>query len=193
MLRYSFVLVALINGALLCATILHTFTVSPTRTYTWRNRDYPIELPVGQIPTVEMTFQESARFGLSDPDSKKNWGVLFNTNSFGLGVQHLGTYHFRYVSSAYHALHCLYTMQLDFDKPNHVKEPSSHFVHCMSYLRQIFTCNADMTLEDGDFMRRNLTTDRVSDTRKCRDWRTVKEWVNQNNNEWFVYNNITVE
>ncbi|KAJ6584724.1 hypothetical protein B0H19DRAFT_927527, partial [Mycena capillaripes] len=156
----------------------------------WINRDFPVEMPVGVLPTVEMTFQESERFGLSDEDSRRNWEVLFNTNSFGLGVQHLGPYHHRYVTSAYHSLHCLYTMHEDFDKPDHAKNPSFHFVHCMTYLRQIFMCNADMTLEDGDFMSRNLTTARTGHTRKCRDWWTVTEFVNENNKEWFKLNGI---
>ncbi|THV07186.1 hypothetical protein K435DRAFT_581864, partial [Dendrothele bispora CBS 962.96] len=53
--------------------------------------------------------------------------------------------------------------------------------HCLMYLRQIFLCNADLTLEDGDFTGKNYTTQRIADTRKCRDWSTVARWVNQNN------------
>jgi hypothetical protein len=85
-------------------------------------------MPVGDIPTVEMTFQESYCFGLADPNSKLNWETLFNTNSFGLGVQHLGPYRFRYVTSAYHSLHCLYTMRRNFDEFNHTANPDFHFV-----------------------------------------------------------------
>ncbi|KAJ7077409.1 hypothetical protein B0H15DRAFT_789719, partial [Mycena belliarum] len=158
----------------------------------WLNKDFPIIMPVGDIPVVEMTFQESRRFGLSDADSKKNWGTLFNTNSFGLGVQHLGPYHFRYVTSAYHSLHCLYTMRKDFDQPNHNSNASFHFVHCITYLRQMFLCNADMTLEDGDFMMRNFTTDRVGETRECRDWWKVSAWVNENNRKWLEYNEVSL-
>lgn len=105
---------------------------SLTSCLAWINQNIPIEMPIGPLPTVEMTFQESARFGLSDEDSLRNWAVLFNTNSFGLGVQHLGPYHFRYLTSAYHSLHCLYVMHEDFDKPNHVETPSHHFVSCSS-------------------------------------------------------------
>lgn len=63
----------------------------------------------------------------------------------------------------------------------------------MTYLRQIFICNADMTLEDGDFMSRNLTTVRIGQTRKCRDWWAVTEFVNENNKEWFKLNDIPVD
>lgn len=82
-------------------------------------------------------------------------------------------------------------MQRDFDRPNHAGDPSFHFVHCMTYLRQIFICNADMTLESGDFMQLNFTIDRVGQTRKCRDWWNVTAWINENNREWFMLNGVT--
>lgn len=147
---------------------------------------------MGTIPTVEMTFQEASRFGLNDEDSKANWETLF-TNQFGIGFQHLGPFHHRFISGAYHSLHCVYSMQRDFDKPGHIAHPSHHFEHCLMYLRQIFLCSADMTLESGDFMARNLTTDRVGDTRRCRDWSTVATWVDENFREWADYNGVTFD
>ncbi|KAJ7077411.1 hypothetical protein B0H15DRAFT_789717, partial [Mycena belliarum] len=157
----------------------------------WINKDYPLILPVKDIPAVEMTFQESARFRLSDAESQKNWATLL-TNQFGVGFQHLGPYNFRYISGAYHSLHCIYTMQLDFDKPNHVENPSHHFTHCLMYFRQIFLCNADLTLEEGDFFKKNYTADRVGQTRNCRDWWKVAEWVDRNNKEWADYNGVSL-
>ena len=154
--------------------------------------DYPIEIPVGRIPTVEMTFHETSRFSLSSNDSTANWETLF-TNQFGTGFQHLGPYHFRFISGAYHALHCLYKAQLALDKPDHLEDPDHHFAHCLIYWRQLFLCNADLTLEDGDFMRRNLTTDRIGPTRRCRDWSTVAAWVNENSREWARYNGVELD
>ncbi|KAE9388841.1 hypothetical protein BT96DRAFT_890325 [Gymnopus androsaceus JB14] len=149
-------------------------------------------MPVGNIPAVEMTFQESSRFSLNDPANKANWDTLI-TNQFGTGFQHLGPYHFRHISGAYHSLHCVYSMQEDFDKPDHLHHPSHHFIHCLMYFRQIFLCNADLTLEAGDFMHRNLTSDRMGQTRKCRDWSTVAKWVDDNTKLWFEYNNVTFD
>lgn len=154
------------------------------------NKDTPIQVPVGPIPTVLSTFQESSRFSMSpDEDSNANWKTLF-TNQFGIGFQHLGPYHFRFVSGAYHALHCLYSMHEDYEKPNHTTEPSHHFGHCLMYLRQVFLCNADTTLEDGDFLRKNLTSNRVGETRVCRDWTHVSTWVNDEFRRWAEYNGI---
>ncbi|KAJ6612724.1 hypothetical protein B0H10DRAFT_287088 [Mycena sp. CBHHK59/15] len=158
--------IALGNIFLLLGSSSRFFLLRQPQEYTWINKDFPVIMPVGAIPTVEMTFQESIRFG---------------------------PYHFRYVTSAYHSLHCLYTMRQDFDKPNHTDSPSFHFTHCMTYLRQIFLCNADMTLEDGDFMSKNFTTDRVGQTRRCRDWWKVSDWINENNKEWADYNSVSLD
>lgn len=149
-------------------------------------------MPVGPLADVEMTFHESTRFGLDDEDSRLNWKTLL-TNQFGLGFVHLGPYHFRHIAGAYHSLHCLYTMQMDFDKPNHSAHPSHHFVHCLMYLRQVFLCNADDFLEEGDFMDRNITMDRMGSTRKCRDWSQAAQWVDQNFKEWVEFNGVSFD
>lgn len=147
-------------------------------------------MPTGPIDTVEMTFQESMRYGFTDNDTTDNWETLF-TNQFGIGFAHLGPFHHRFIGAAYHSLHCVYSMSEDFDKPDHVANPSHHFIHCLNYMRQIFLCTADMTLESGDFMMRNLTVDRMGVTRQCRDWVQVGDWINQNFKEWSDYNGVT--
>ncbi|KAJ7640762.1 hypothetical protein DFH06DRAFT_1097857 [Mycena polygramma] len=188
--QLTLVLVGAVNLFIIYGTGRRFLALKDSTTYTWINKDYPLFLPTGDLPAVEMTFQESARFGVSGTESAANWDTLI-TNQFGIGFQHLGPYHFRYISGAYHSLHCVYTMQLDLNKPNHLRNPSHHFTHCLMYFRQIFLCNADMTLEDGDFASRNFTTDRVGQTRNCRDWDTVADWVDQNNREWAEYNGVS--
>ncbi|KAH8101229.1 hypothetical protein BXZ70DRAFT_1007617 [Cristinia sonorae] len=181
-----------INLFILLATIWRLLAPELSVDYTWIDRDNPIMMPTGPIPTVERTFQESIRFTLDDDSSKPNWETLF-TNQFGIGFQHLGPYHYRYISAAYHSQHCVYSMALDFDKPNHRTHPSHHFIHCLMYMRQIFMCDADMTLEDGDFTMRNLTLDRMGATRECKDWNAVSAWVNQNFKEWADYNGVSFD
>jgi Mycotoxin biosynthesis protein UstYa len=154
--------------------------------------DFPIESPVGVVPTVEMTFQEASRFSLSDNDTRSNWKTLL-TNQFGTGFHHIGPYHFRFISGAYHSLHCVYNAQLAFDRPHHREHPDRHLAHCLLYMQQLFLCNADMALEEGDFMARNITIDRVGTTRRCRDWSTVAAWVNKNSREWIKYNAVDLE
>lgn len=87
----------------------------------------------------------------------------------------------------------MYYLAHDFEEPDHLGKPSHHVIHCLQYLRQIFLCNADMTLEKGDFLKRNYTVDRVSETRKCRDWKTVGEKVDLNTKEWFEYNGLPID
>jgi hypothetical protein len=58
------------------------------------------------------------------------------------------------------------------------------------YLRQLFLCNADMALEEGDFTKRNFTIDRVGDTRTCRDWSMVADWVDVRFDDWFRSNGV---
>lgn len=160
----------------------------------WIDRDNPIDQPTGPIPTVEMTFQESTRFVLSDDAAAPNWETLLtNQLGHGIGFTHLGPYHYRFISAAYHSLHCVFSMSEDFDKPDHWGHPSHHLIHCLMYMRQIFLCNADVTLEEGDFMDRNFTLERIGVTRECRDWEAVAEWVDENVKEWAVYNNVSLD
>ncbi|KAI0078429.1 hypothetical protein K474DRAFT_923593 [Panus rudis PR-1116 ss-1] len=187
---YLFLLTAcLANALILIGTLIKTFRPEEEELYTWLDRDNPLEMPIGPIPTVEMTFQESRRFSFSDDDSRDNWETLF-TNQFGIGFAHLGPFHHRFISAAYHSLHCLYSMTEDFDQPDHLGNPSHHFVHCLMYMRQIFLCNADATLEPGDFMARNLTIDRMGPTRQCRDWTYVGAWIDANFREWSEFNGV---
>jgi hypothetical protein len=133
---------------------------------------------------VEMTFQEPSRFSLAGNDSQASWDTLW-TNQFGLGYQHFGPFGFRSLSGMYHALHCLWTMQLDLASTDHSSKPAtSHFSHCLFLLRQYFLCNADPTLESGDFTKRNFATDRVGETRTCRDWNAARDWIDDEFKSW---------
>ena len=41
-----------------------------------------------------------------------------------------------------------------------------------------------MSLEKGDFILRNYETDRVGETRTCRNWDTVEGWVQEEMLTW---------
>lgn len=183
---------ALANVIILLATMYRAYAPEKPYVFSYIGREYPLEVPTGPVPTVEMTFQESMRFGLADNTSAPNWDTLV-MNQFGIGFHHIGPFHHRYISAAYHALHCVYSMGRDMEKPNHLTDTSHHLVHCMMYMRQLFMCNADATLEPGDFMARNLSIDRMGVTCQCRDWRTVAKWIDQNAVEWAKYNGVSAE
>ncbi|KAH8993695.1 hypothetical protein EDB92DRAFT_1759978, partial [Lactarius akahatsu] len=51
-----------------------------------------------------------------------------------------------------------------------------HHRHCLNYLRQQALCHPDLTLEPGDFARRNCEVDRIGQTHTCRDLDTVWDY-----------------
>lgn len=55
-------------------------------------------------------------------------------------------------------------------------------------------CQADLTLERGDFVTRNFTEDRMGEAHVCRDWNDVYEMLSLNWVNWYRYrheNNLT--
>jgi hypothetical protein len=60
----------------------------------------------------------------------------------------------------------------------------SHLHHCLNYMRERALCQADLTLEPGDFTQRNFAQDRVGATHVCRDWNAVISKVDDNWNDW---------
>lgn len=153
------------------------------------DRDNPLYMPINHLDTVEMTFQESTRFEF---DVQNDWRTLYSSHH-GIGFVHLGPFHHRFLGSTHHSLHCVRRMVDDLNAPDHISNPSHHFIHCLTYMRQDVLCNADGTLEPGDFMQRNYTVDRLGVTRTCRDWMKVEDWLTENLKEWAVFNGLSLE
>ncbi|KAF8997014.1 hypothetical protein BDQ17DRAFT_1249125, partial [Cyathus striatus] len=134
-------------------------------------RDYPLELPL-ETNQVSMTFQESIHFRLipNDTTTRDVWRTLLNQPR-GLGRIWLGENHRMFVVAFYHELHCVWVIQQAL--VNLASKNDEHVAHCLNYLRQSFLCDADDSLEEGDFMLRDFEMDRVADTVVCRDWEDV--------------------
>jgi len=154
------------------------------------DNDRPLVLgPADGFSPAQMTFQDSVRYDFTPTgpstlnEAHYSWDTLF-TNQMGIGFQHIGPFRFKTLSAKHHTLHCLWTMSLDFDKGDHLTNPAPHFFHCLFLLRQYLLCNADSTLEHGDFTKRNYETDRVGETRTCRDWSASAKWVDDELIEW---------
>ena len=64
-----------------------------------------------------------------------------------------------------------------------------HLHHCFNYIRQWMLCDADLTLEPGDFAQRNFTTERVGATHTCTDWQPIYDMVND---RWFKWEDYRV-
>ncbi|KAH8101561.1 hypothetical protein BXZ70DRAFT_1007390 [Cristinia sonorae] len=182
-----FAIAAFGNVALMCATVYRVLSPKAEPVYTYTDFDTPLAIPEG-LPVVEMTFQESAHFTLSDEFNKPSWATLFGKRS-GVGFIHIGPFHHRAVNAARHSRHCVYNMDLDLDRPRN-GHLSEHYNHCLWYLRQVFLCNADTTLEDGDFLKKNYTLDRMGSTRECKDWSAAEAWTTRNFLEWAEFNGV---
>ena len=62
-----------------------------------------------------------------------------------------------------------------------------HIHHCFNYLRQWTLCDADATLEPGDFEERDFGRARESGVRACLDWERVYGAVEGNWGEWVAF------
>lgn len=81
-----------------------------------------------------------------------------------------------------HQLHCLRALNLAFDGSPIVTD--EHLQHCLNYIRQAVLCGADLTLESGDFAKRDFDEQRAGETHTCRDWSVVYRVMKENLENW---------
>ncbi|KAK7032904.1 hypothetical protein R3P38DRAFT_2521166 [Favolaschia claudopus] len=148
--------------------------------YSYVGDDFPTMLPgVPLGDKVKMVVEESVHYSLSS-EARPAWYAAFPD---GVGSVRLGTHHRTFFVSMYHELHCLQQFRDTLvDLNPHVAW--GHLHHCLNYLRERALCQADLTLEPGDFTERNFARDRVGATHVCRDWNAVISVVDENWNDW---------
>ena len=151
--------------------------------------DYPIHAPLGSLPTVEMTFQESVRFSPVGNWSDRNmdWHVYDGRapNRWIYGHVWLGDLKLLFVPVLHHQMHCVRSItevfaEFDIDKRAAVYG-FYHVEHCLNYFRQTLLCRADRYLEKGDFMSRDFDAERIGHTRTCNDWSKALSWLDNEN------------
>jgi hypothetical protein len=59
-----------------------------------------------------------------------------------------------------------------------------HARHCLGYLRVMTLCNPDLTLEPGDFKRRNFTQEPFGATHECTDHKVVYDEMTTRFTQW---------
>ncbi|KAJ7119450.1 hypothetical protein C8R44DRAFT_624673, partial [Mycena epipterygia] len=59
-----------------------------------------------------------------------------------------------------------------------------HLQHCLNYIREMTLCHPDLTLERGDFTRRNFTTERGGIIHVFRDLGPVYDSLRSNWMDW---------
>ena len=90
----------------------------------------------------------------------------------------------------YHQLHCLRALNLAFGLSRNIAPP--HVQHCLNYLRQAALCGADLTLERGDFTKRDFDQPQAQgETHTCRDWTVVYAAMKDNWGKWLLARNTS--
>lgn len=150
--------------------------------------NFPLSLEI-DLPTVEMTFDDSVRYTLNDSVSDDIWMVGFPRDE---GYIRLGPDKRAFYYAIWHELHCLLIIQRLIRCPTDTSfGGEGHLQHCVNYLRQYFLCNADDTLEPGDFLNPDVPPGYGPFTRECRDWSALWEYNEKNDAEfveWYQRN-----
>ncbi|KAE9394590.1 hypothetical protein BT96DRAFT_886486 [Gymnopus androsaceus JB14] len=138
-----------------------------------------------------MSVEETVHYSLTDPEAEKEW--LYNS-PWGAGSYRLesDSTNRGFFVVMFHQLHCLRRMRAYFTSED--PEGPGHVQHCLSFLRSTSLCQADTTLERGDFMKQNFTVQRSGSTHVCRDWEYIYDKIGHNWLQWYRYtkeHNIT--
>ncbi|KAH8093972.1 hypothetical protein BXZ70DRAFT_1010294 [Cristinia sonorae] len=154
----------------------------PVESYSFLYPDNPHQLPVPR-PKVRITVEESVHFDLTQPESADEWlwTAPFGDNHVRLGPNMTG-----FAVAMFHQLHCLRGAQNALVRGWSTMSPRAreHLHHCFNYIRQWILCDADVTLEPGDFTKRNFTVERFGAEHTCVDWRPIYDLVNE---RWFAW------
>ncbi|THU98091.1 hypothetical protein K435DRAFT_661638 [Dendrothele bispora CBS 962.96] len=137
--------------------------------------------------SVLMTFENSNKSAISGSAADSEWKSFFPSNN-GFLVKSVENNTVFFGISAFHAIHCLDTVRRILEMHYNVasvetinkfkEEPADatfyHIHHCLIYLREMLTCNADPTLEH-DMYYENGTEVRGGDGTKhmCRDFKAL--------------------
>ena len=133
-----------------------------------------------------MEVEESVHYSLTDPEAHDEW--IYGT-PYGGGTYRVGTFNRTLVGAMFHQLHCVRTLHELLVKGTQ-GGTDHHAQHCLRYLREEILCEANTTLEPGDFTTSNFTEKRTGDAYICRDWTQVYNEVEKN---WAAWRNLRIE
>jgi hypothetical protein len=163
--------------------------------------DYPYTLPVNMSRSVQVAFDAADHYPLLGGKLDRLWTSL---TSAGAGYAHLGDHGrilmvtmFHEVRSAvsslvaacqpHDQLHCLRALNLALGRYPNITAP--HSEHCLSYLRSMTLCSADLTLEpvDLDAMGRIASSRASNATYTCADWGAVYGQMKHDHDSWLKH------
>ncbi|KAI0933218.1 hypothetical protein AcV7_004750 [Taiwanofungus camphoratus] len=149
------------------------------------SNEQPSRLPLN-VRSVAMEVVDSNRYGMHDDN---DWASAI---PFGHGFVRLGEDDAYYAVSMYHQMHCLNSFRKMFNghrNASRAGHDSVHALHCLTYLRQMVLCGADVTLEPA-FATHNVDGRQTQAaygtgvTHECGDWVQVREFVENNYEGW---------
>ena len=148
--------------------------------------DFPLRIPlIKSDRMVVMEVEESVHYSLTD-GAHEEW-MYGNPN--GGGTYRVGPFNRTLVDTMFHQLHCVRTMHKLLAEGG-TEITDRHAQHCLRYLREEILCEANTTLEPGDFTTSNFTEKRAGATYVCRDWTQVYNEVEQN---WAAWHKLQIE
>lgn len=132
---------------------------------------------------VEMILEETVRYDVGSKLSNLEW--LSTRAPWGNGgYVRVGDNHHVYGIAMIHQLHCVEMIARALADPGTSVAGPPHIAHCLQYLKQLFLCNADTTLEPYDFLKRDFASHPVGATRTCRNWAAVYAAAAENFSNW---------
>ncbi|KZT28832.1 hypothetical protein NEOLEDRAFT_1058041, partial [Neolentinus lepideus HHB14362 ss-1] len=132
------------------------------------------------------TFEESVHYPFTTNSTAKDewWSFIPETHQ---GFLRLGPEKRVFAVAMFHELHCISTFYGALSAQRQSATTDYHVQHCLNYLRQLFLCSADMTLEPYDFVARDYTLQRVGTSRVCRDWSVIYGEANRLHEDWIRF------
>ncbi|KAJ7119459.1 hypothetical protein C8R44DRAFT_624141 [Mycena epipterygia] len=126
-----------------------------------------------------MVVEDTVRYRYPNSEAPKEWAYA--------SPQGAGTYHARGQLSLFvsmlHQYHCIETFGQQLTRTRKASD-WGHLQHCLNYIREMTLCHPNLTLERGDFTRRNFTTERGGTIHVCRDLEPVYDSLRSNWMDW---------
>ncbi|KAH8108851.1 hypothetical protein DFH11DRAFT_1047466 [Phellopilus nigrolimitatus] len=209
------VLCAVVNAYLFAGRIWRSYSYASLKhtesdAYTYAGDDYPEHLPLPQPtrPAAPVSFSLAPdAFPISGPGAAAQWASIYPP---GYGFVRMGRAARLLCVAQFHQLHCVEKMRIYLDDPLGAGAHLgfAHQQHCMNYLRQLFLCAADRTLEsleprdvvlavgsdggvDLDEKHDLATRSGPGVTHMCGDSKVLYEFVGDNYANWKAAWNIS--
>ncbi|KAJ7736767.1 hypothetical protein DFH07DRAFT_842761 [Mycena maculata] len=141
----------------------------------------PEMLPGTYSGLTEMMVEDTVRYRYPNIEASEEWE---SANPFGFGTYHWDDQLSLFVT-VFHQHHCIETFGQQLTRTH--KADWRHLQHCLNYMREMAMCHPDLTLERGDFTKRNFTTEHGGTLYVCRDLDPVYDLLKSNWREWVKF------